>query len=422
LRFFEVVILDRQQAAKFMLDCLRTMLTRKGSDLFISADFPPACKIDGKLTPLTEQTLKAEQTSTLIRSIMNDHQIREFDASKECNFAISPPGIGRFRVNVFVQQGRVGAVLRIIPTEIPDFDQLGLPPVLKDLILTKRGLILVVGGTGSGKSTSLAAMIGYRNQNTYGHIITIEDPVEFVHKHANCLITQREVGVDTQSWDNALINTLRQAPNVILIGEIRARETMEHAINFSETGHLCLSTLHANSSNQALDRIINLFPEERRAQLLMDLSLNLRAVISQRLLPKIGGGRVAAIEILINSPLIQDLIFKGKVHEIKEIMKKSKEGGMQTFDMALFDLYESGQITYEDAMRAADSMNELRLHIKLEGKDANERDALGDMDGLAIVGDDDDAPVDFGNDDGGSIFDLEDGELDTGGARMPGRK
>lgn len=422
MRFFEVVILDRQQAAKFMLDCLRTMLTRKGSDLFISADFPPACKIDGKLTPLTEQTLKAEQTSTLIRSIMNDHQIREFDASKECNFAISPPGIGRFRVNVFVQQGRVGAVLRIIPTEIPDFDQLGLPPVLKDLILTKRGLILVVGGTGSGKSTSLAAMIGYRNQNTYGHIITIEDPVEFVHKHANCLITQREVGVDTQSWDNALINTLRQAPNVILIGEIRARETMEHAINFSETGHLCLSTLHANSSNQALDRIINLFPEERRAQLLMDLSLNLRAVISQRLLPKIGGGRVAAIEILINSPLIQDLIFKGKVHEIKEIMKKSKEGGMQTFDMALFDLYESGQITYEDAMRAADSMNELRLHIKLEGKDANERDALGDMDGLAIVGDDDDAPVDFGNDDGGSIFDLEDGELDTGGARMPGRK
>ena len=424
MRFFEVVILDRQQAAKFMLDCLRTMLTRKGSDLFISADFPPACKIDGKLTPLTEQTLKAEQTSTLIRSIMNDHQIREFDASKECNFAISPPGIGRFRVNVFVQQGRVGAVLRIIPTEIPDFDQLGLPPVLKDLILTKRGLILVVGGTGSGKSTSLAAMIGYRNQNTYGHIITIEDPVEFVHKHANCLITQREVGVDTQSWDNALVNTLRQAPNVILIGEIRARETMEHAINFSETGHLCLSTLHANSSNQALDRIINLFPEERRAQLLMDLSLNLRAVISQRLLPKIGGGRVAAIEILINSPLIQDLIFKGKVHEIKEIMKKSKEGGMQTFDMALFDLYESGQITYEDAMRAADSMNELRLHIKLEGKDANERDALGDMDGLAIVGDDDDddAPVDFGNDDGGSIFDLEDGELDTGGARMPGRK
>jgi twitching motility protein PilU len=385
LRFFEVVILDRQQAAKFMLDCLRMMLTRKGSDLFISADFPPACKIDGKLTPLTEQPLKAEQTSTLIRSIMNDHQIREFDASKECNFAISPPGIGRFRVNVFVQQGRVGAVLRIIPTEIPEFDQLGLPPVLKDLILTKRGLILVVGGTGSGKSTSLAALIGYRNQNTYGHIITIEDPVEFVHKHANCLITQREVGVDTQSWDNALVNTLRQAPNVILIGEIRSRETMEHAINFSETGHLCLSTLHANSSNQALDRIINLFPEERRPQLLMDLSLNIRAIISQRLLPRVGGGRVAAIEIMINSPLIQDLIFKGKVHEIKAIMQKSKESGMQTFDMALFDLYESGQITYEDALRSADSMNELRLKIKLEGKDSRGHDALGDMDGLAIL-------------------------------------
>ncbi len=417
--------MDRQQAAKFMLDCLRTMLARNGSDLFISADFPPACKIDGKLTPLTEQRLKAEQTSTLVRSIMNDHQIREFDASKECNFAINPPGIGRFRVNVFVQQGRVGAVLRIIPTEIPKLEQLGLPPVLKDLILTKRGLILVVGGTGSGKSTSLAAMIGHRNHNTYGHIITIEDPVEFVHKHANCLITQREVGVDTESWGNALVNTLRQAPNVILIGEIRTRETMEHAINFSETGHLCLSTLHANSANQALDRIINLFPEERRAQLLMDLSLNLKAVISQRLLPKVGGGRVAAIEILINSPLIQDLIFKGKVHEIKEIMQKSKEAGMQTFDMALFDLYESGTITYEDAMRAADSMNELRLRIKLEGKDANERDALGEMDGLSILADDDDSevPVDFGEDGAGdSIFELDADELSADGSPAPGRR
>ena len=408
--------MDRQQAAKFMLDCLRTMLARKGSDLFISADFPPACKIDGRLTPLTEQTLKADQTSTLVRSIMNDHQIREFDTTKECNFAINPPGIGRFRVNVFVQQGRVGAVLRIIPTEIPKLEDLGLPPVLKDLVLTKRGLILLVGGTGSGKSTSLAAMIGHRNQNTYGHIITIEDPVEFVHKHANCLITQREVGVDTESWDNALVNTLRQAPNVILIGEIRTRETMEHAINFSETGHLCLSTLHANSANQALDRIINLFPEERRMQLLMDLSLNLKAVISQRLLPKIGGGRVAAIEIMINSPLIKDLIFKGKVHAIKEIMQRSKEAGMQTFDMALFDLYESGTITYEDAMRAADSMNELRLRIKLEGNDANQRDALGDLDGLSIVGDDGDteAPVDF-DDAAGSAFDLNDDELDIGG-------
>ncbi|MGB5834097.1 MAG: PilT/PilU family type 4a pilus ATPase [Thiohalocapsa sp.] len=395
--------MDRQQAAKYMLDCLRTMLARKGSDLFISADFPPACKIDGKLRPLTEQALKAEQTSTLVRSIMNDHQIRQFDATKECNFAISPPGIGRFRVNVFVQQGRVGAVLRIIPTEIPQLEQLGLPPILKDLILTKRGLILVVGGTGSGKSTSLAAMIGHRNQSTYGHIITIEDPVEFVHEHANCLITQREVGVDTDSWDNALVNTLRQAPNVILIGEVRTRETMEHAINFSETGHLCLSTLHANSANQALDRIINLFPEERRPQLLMDLSLNLKAVVSQRLLPKIGGGRVAAVEIMINSPLIQDLIFKGRVHEIKGIMQKSKEGGMQTFDMALFELHESGMISYEDAMRAADSMNELRLRIKLEGKDAHARNSLGDADGLSIVGDekddDEDVQIDFGGGD-----------------------
>jgi twitching motility protein PilU len=386
---------DRQQAAKYMLDCLRTMLQRKGSDLFISADFPPACKIDGKLTPLTESRLTPEQTSTLVRSIMNDHQIREFDATKECNFAIAPPGIGRFRVNVFVQQGRTGAVLRIIPTDIPKIEDLNLPPILRDLILTKRGLVLVVGGTGSGKSTTLAAMLGYRNANTFGHIITIEDPVEFVHKHDKCLITQREVGVDTQSWDNALVNTLRQAPNVILIGEIRTRETMEHAINFSETGHLCLSTLHANNADQALDRIINLFPEERRAQLLMDLSLNLKAVISQRLIGKVGGGRIAAVEIMINSPLIQDLIFKGKVHEIKAVMRKSKEGGMQTFDMALFDLYEAGQISYEDALRSADSMTDLRLRIKLEGKDAEEHDVLGDVDGLSIVGDDDE-PGTFG--------------------------
>ncbi|KAA6182028.1 PilT/PilU family type 4a pilus ATPase [Thiohalocapsa marina] len=379
--------MDRQQAAKFMLDCLRTMLQRNGSDLFISADFPPACKIDGKLTPLTEQPLKAEQTSVLIRSIMNDHQIREFDRTKECNFAISPPGIGRFRVNVFVQQGRVGAVLRIIPTEIPKLEQLSLPPVLKDLVLSKRGLILVVGGTGSGKSTTLAAMIGHRNAHSHGHIITIEDPVEFVHQHINCLVTQREVGVDTDSWDNALINTLRQAPNVILIGEIRTRETMEHAINFSETGHLCLSTLHANSANQALDRIINLFPEERRAQLLMDLSLNLKAVVSQRLLPKIGGGRIAAVEIMINSPLIQDLIFKGKVHDIKGVMQRSKEAGMQTFDMALFDLYEAGLISYEDALRGADSMNELRLKIKLEGKRGGGKGVIEAGEGLSIVDD-----------------------------------
>jgi twitching motility protein PilU len=379
--------MDRQQAAKFVLDCLRTMLARNGSDLFISAGFPPACKLDGKLTPLSQQNLKPEQTAILVRSIMNDQQVRQFDATKECNFAISPPGIGRFRVNAFVQQGRSGIVLRTIPTEIPTVEQLGLPSVLSELVLSKRGLILVVGGTGSGKSTSLAAMLGHRNRETHGHIITIEDPVEFVHDHQNCLITQREVGVDTESWDQALVNTLRQAPDVILIGEIRARETMEHAINFSETGHLCLSTLHANSANQALDRIINLFPEERRAQLLMDLSLNLRAIISQRLLPKVGGGRVAAIEIMINSPLIQDLIFKGRVSEIKAVMQRSKEQGMQTFDMALFDLYESGRITYEDALRSADSMNELRLRIKLEGKNATDASALGDDDALAILED-----------------------------------
>jgi twitching motility protein PilU len=378
--------MDRQQAAKFVLDCLRTMLARKGSDLFISAGFPPACKLDGKLTPLSQQPLTPEQTALLVRSIMNDQQVRQFDATKECNFAISPPGIGRFRVNAFVQQGHPGLVLRTIPTEIPSPEQLGLPPILPELVLSKRGLILVVGGTGSGKSTTLAAMLGHRNHETYGHIITIEDPVEFVHAHQHCLITQREVGVDTESWDNALVNTLRQAPDVILIGEIRARETMEHAINFSETGHLCLSTLHANSANQALDRIINLFPEERRAQLLMDLSLNLRAIISQRLLPKIGGGRVAAIEIMINSPLIQDLIFKGKVNEIKAIMQRSKEQGMQTFDMALFDLYEAGVISYEDALRTADSMNELRLRIKLQGKDAAAAETLGD-EGLSILED-----------------------------------
>lgn len=416
--------MDRQQAAKFMLDCLRMMLARKGSDLFISAGFPPACKVDGQLSPLTDHPLKPEQTSMLVRSIMNDHQVREFDATKECNFAIAPAGIGRFRVNAFVQQGRSGVVLRIIPTEIPELADLNLPPVLKELVLTKRGLILVVGGTGSGKSTTLAAMIGHRNASTRGHIITIEDPVEFVHQHRNCLITQREVGVDTASWDAALVNTLRQAPNVILIGEIRQRETMEHAINFSETGHLCLSTLHANSANQALDRIINLFSEERRAQLLMDLSLNLRAVISQRLLPRIGGGRIAAVEIMINSPLIQDLIFKGKVHQIKEIMQKSKESGMQTFDMALFDLYESGKITYEDALRSADSMNELRLKIKLEGKDANEREALGDVDGLSILERDAPQPqgqeIDFGQSGlersaAGQLFDLSDDTVELHG-------
>ena len=383
--------MDRQEAAKFMLDCLRTMLARKGSDLFITAGFPPACKIHGKMTPLSDQALSSAQTSVLVRSIMNDRQVRDFEAHKECNFAISPQGIGRFRVNAFIQQGFSGAILRTITSDIPELDDLNLPPVLKELIMTKRGLILVVGGTGSGKSTSLAAMIGHRNKNSFGHIITIEDPIEYVHPHQGCLITQREVGVDTDSWEAALMNTLRQAPDVILIGEIRARETMEHAINFAETGHLCLSTLHANSANQALDRIINLFPEERRAQLLMDLSLNLKAIISQRLLPSTGGGRIAAIEILINSPLIQDLIFKGDVHGIKGIMKKSRELGMQTFDMALFDLYEAGRVSYEDALRNADSMNELRLAIKLEGHEAKGKDMFAETEGLSIVKDDDES-------------------------------
>jgi len=302
---------------------LRAMLSKKASDLFITAGFPPAFKVDGKMTPVSNQTLTPQHTADLVRSMMNDKQASEFEETKECNFAVAPAGIGRFRVNAFVQQARVGMVMRTITTAIPKMDDLKLPQVLKDVTMSKRGLIIFVGGTGSGKSTSLAAMIGYRNENSYGHIITIEDPVEYVHDHKNCVVTQREVGVDTLSWEHALHNTLRQAPDVILIGEIRSRETMEHAVAFAETGHLALATLHANSTNQALDRIINFFPEERRAQLLMDLSLNIRALISQRLIPtKEGKGRRAAIEILLNSPLIQDQIFKGEVHEIKGTMSK----------------------------------------------------------------------------------------------------
>ena len=377
--------MERDQAIKFMLDALKVMLKRGGSDLFISAGFPPAAKLDGRLTPLTEAPLSAADTQVLARAIMNDRQLKEFDASKECNFAIQPSGVGRFRVNAFVQQGRVGLVLRTITTTIPEFDQLGLPAVLKDVVLAKTGLVLVVGGTGSGKSTTLAAMLGVRNATTHGHIISIEDPIEYVHPHRNCLITQREVGVDTESWHAALKNTLRQAPDVILIGEIRDRETMEYAINFAETGHLALSTLHANNANQALDRIINLFPSEKRQQLLMDLSLNLRAIVSQRLLRKTGGGRVAAIEVLLQSPLIADLIFKGEVHGIKEIMAKSNELGMQTFDQALFELYEHGLIRYEDGLRHADSANELRLRIKLESKTAKKGDAMQGLEGLSLV-------------------------------------
>ena len=378
--------MEREQALKFIHELLRAMLAKKASDLFITAGFPPAMKIDGKMTPVSQQSLSPIHTGELARSIMTDRQAAEFESTKECNFAIAPAGIGRYRVNAFVQQGRIGMVLRTITTTIPKMEDLNLPPVLKDVVMTKRGLVILVGGTGSGKSTTLAAMIGYRNENSYGHIITIEDPVEYVHEHKNCVITQREIGVDTDNWFAALKNTLRQAPDVILIGEIRDRETMDYAIAFAETGHLCMSTLHANSTNQALDRIINFFPEERRHQLLMDLSLNLKAFVSQRLIPKKEGkGRIAAIEVLLNSPLIQDLIFKGEVHEIKEVMKRSREIGMQTFDQALFDLYEGDMISYEDALRNADSLNDLRLKIKLEGKNSKEKDLAAGLEHLEIV-------------------------------------
>ena len=378
--------MERDQAVKFMHDLLRAMVAKKASDLFITAGFPPAIKLDGKMTPVANQALTPQHTTELTRAMMNDKQAQEFEATKECNFAIAPGGIGRFRVNAFVQQGRIGMVLRTITTTIPKFEELNLPPVLKDICMTKRGLIILVGGTGCGKSTTLAAMTGYRNENSYGHIVTIEDPIEFTHDHKNCVVTQREVGVDTESWFSALKNTLRQAPDVILIGEIRDRETMDYAVAFSETGHLCLATLHANSANQALDRIINFFPQDRRSQLLMDLSLNIRAMVSQRLIPKKDGrGRVAAVEVMLNSPLIQDLIFKGEVHEIKAIMAKSRELGMQTFDQHLFDLYEEGLISYEDALRNADSVNELRLMIKLHGKEAKEKDLTTGIEHLNIV-------------------------------------
>lgn len=378
--------MERDQATELVHNLLRGMTSKKASDLFITTGFPPAFKLDGKLIPVSNQVLNAQHTQELARSIMNDRQAAEFEATHECNFAISPPGIGRFRVNVFQQQQRVGMVLRTITTKIPEIDEMGLPVILKDVVMTKRGLVLVVGGTGSGKSTTLAAMIGHRNKNSYGHIITIEDPVEYVHDHINCIITHREVGVDTDSWELALKNTLRQAPDVILIGEIRDRETMEHAVAFAETGHLCLATLHANSANQALDRIINFFPEERRAQLLMDLSLNIKGMISQRLIPtRDGKGRAVAIEIMLNSPLISDLIFKGEVNQIKTVMSKSRELGMQTFDQALFDMYESDKISYEDALKNADSVNDLRLNIKLNSKHTKDADLMSGIDGMRMT-------------------------------------
>jgi twitching motility protein PilU len=361
--------MDRDQAIKLMQDLLRRVVEKKASDLFITAGFPPAIKIDGEVRPQSERALAPEQSATLVRAIMNDRQTKEFDSTRECNFAISPPGIGRFRVSAFLQQGHTGCVIRLINAKIPTFEELDLAPILKEVVLSKRGLVIIVGGTGSGKSTTLAAMVGYRNEKTRGHIVTIEDPVEYVHQHKGCVITHREVGVDTDSWHSALKNTLRQAPDVILIGEIRDRDTMEYGIQFAETGHLVLATLHANSSNQALDRIINFFPDERREQLLMDLSLNIRALVSQRLIPReAGAGRIAATEIMLNSPLVQDLIFKGDVTRIKEVMAKSTRIGMRTFDQALFELYEGGYISYEDALRNADSKNELRLRCKLESK------------------------------------------------------
>jgi len=378
--------MERDQALKFMHDLLRLMTQKNGSDLFITANFPPAIKVDGKVTPVSNQVLTAQHTAELARSIMNDRQAAEFEATKECNFAISPSGIGRFRVNALMQQGRVAVVCRTINLTIPTLEDLGLPTVLKDIAMTKRGLVIFVGGTGTGKTTSLAALVDHRNKNSHGHIITVEDPIEFIHDHKGCIVTQREIGVDTDSWEAALKNTLRQAPDVILMGEIRDRATMDYAVAFAETGHLCLATLHANSTNQAIDRIINFFPEERRHQLLMDLSLNLRALVSQRLLAKKDGkGRVAAVEIMLNSPLIADLVFKGEVHEIKEVMKRSRELGMQTFDQALFDLYETGRITYEDALRNADSINDLRLQIKLHSKDAKDRDLNSGIGHLEVV-------------------------------------
>ncbi len=378
--------MERDDATKFIHDCLGLMGTRKGSDLFLTAGFPPAMKVDGKINKISTHALSKQHTVAMARAIMNDKQAAEFESTKECNFAISPGQIGRFRVNAFMQQGAVGLVLRTIPTEIPTVERLGLPLVLREVVMSKRGLCILVGATGSGKSTTLAAMVDWRNQNSHGHIITIEDPIEFVHPHKNCVVTQREVGIDTESWDAALKNTLRQAPDVILMGEIRSRETMEYAIQFAETGHLCLATLHANSANQALDRIINFFPEERRAQLLMDLSLNLRGIISQRLVPRQDNkGRFAAVEIMLNSPLISDLIFKGEVAEVKEIMKKSTNIGMQTFDQALFAAFEEGHISYEDALRNADSVNDLRLQIKLNSKRAKSRDLTEGTENLAII-------------------------------------
>ncbi|MEA1890496.1 MAG: PilT/PilU family type 4a pilus ATPase [Pseudomonadota bacterium] len=359
-------------------DLLKLMILKNASDLFITAGVPPCLKVDGKITPVTKQALTPDESRSFAYGIMNEDQRRNFEEDNECNFAIHPKKIGRFRVNVFVQQGMVGMVLRTIETRIPKFEELNLPPVLSEIAMVQRGLVLFVGGTGTGKSTSLAALIGYRNENSFGHIITIEDPIEYIHEHKNCVVTQREVGVDTETFESGLINAMRQAPDVILIGEIRTRDTMEKAIIFSETGHLCLATLHANNTYQALERILNFFPEERHNQLYLDLSMNLHAIISQRLLRRRGDeGRVPAIEIMITSPLIAEMILKGRVSEIRGVIAKSTESGMQTFDQSLFQLFEDGLIEYDDAIRAADSGNDLRLKIKLESS-RSESGELGD--------------------------------------------
>ncbi|MCU0931887.1 MAG: PilT/PilU family type 4a pilus ATPase [Serpentinimonas sp.] len=378
--------MDRDQASKFVNDLLKLLVSRKGSDLFLTADFPPAIKVDGKVTKVSPQPLNGQQTQALARSIMNDKQSAEFERSKECNFAIAPAGIGRFRVNAFVQMGKIGLVMRTIPDRIPSIDELDLPQVLKNVAMAKRGICLLVGGTGSGKSTTLAAMVDWRNENAHDHIVTVEDPVEFVHHHKNCIITQREIGLDTDSWEAALKNSLRQAPNVVLMGEIRDQETMEHAIAFAETGHLCLATLHANSANQAMERIINFFPEARHAQMLKDVSLNLRGMIAQRLIPREDGkGRYAVVEVLLNSGLVADLIQKGEIYELKEVMKRSTEVGMQTFDQALYNAFEAHLISYEDAIRNADSQNDLKLHIKLNSQRARSSDLSAGTEHLTIM-------------------------------------
>jgi twitching motility protein PilU len=359
-------------------DLLKLMVLKNASDLFITAGVPPCLKVDGKITPVTKQALTPDESRAFAYGIMNEDQRRSFEEDNECNFAIHPKKIGRFRVNVFMQQGMVGMVLRTIETRIPKFEELNLPPVLSEIAMVQRGLVLFVGGTGTGKSTSLAALIGYRNENSFGHIITIEDPIEYIHEHRNCVITQREVGVDTETFESGLINAMRQAPDVILIGEIRTRDTMEKAIIFSETGHLCLATLHANNTYQALERILNFFPEERHNQLYLDLSMNLHAIISQRLLRRRGEeGRVPAIEIMITSPLISEMILKGRVSEIRDVIAKSTDAGMQTFDQSLFQLFDDGLIEYDDAIRAADSGNDLRLKVKLESS-RGETGELGD--------------------------------------------